>query len=73
MEVKHINENIISWKQFKKYFQQKYLFEYYYKKKMEEFFELKLGGMSMEEYERKFLELMRYVGFIKVKEKSIGF
>ena len=65
MEVNHINEKRISWKQFKKTFQQKYLHEHYYKKKMEEFFELKLGSMSMEEYERKLLGLLRYVGFIK--------
>jgi hypothetical protein len=32
---------------------------------MQEFFELKLGNMTMDEYDRKFLELLRYVGFIK--------
>jgi hypothetical protein len=32
---------------------------------MQEFFELKLGNMTMEEYEKKFLEILRYVGYIR--------
>jgi hypothetical protein len=32
---------------------------------MQDFFELKLGNMSMEGYKNKFLELFIYVGFIK--------
>ena len=32
---------------------------------MHEFFELKLGIMIIEEYDKKFLELLRYVDFIK--------
>jgi hypothetical protein len=32
---------------------------------MKDFFELKLGSMTMDEYERIFLELLRYVDFIK--------
>jgi hypothetical protein len=32
---------------------------------MKEFFELKLGNMTMEEYEKKFLKLIRYVSYIK--------
>jgi hypothetical protein len=31
---------------------------------MQEFFELRLGSMTMEEYEKKFLGLLKYVGFI---------
>jgi hypothetical protein len=39
---------------------------------MQELFELKLGNMTMDEYERKILELLRYVSFIideKVKNQ----
>ena len=43
----------------------KYLLEHYYDKNMEEFFEIKLGNMSMDEYENTFFELLRYGGFIK--------
>jgi hypothetical protein len=32
---------------------------------MKEFFELKLGNMSIHEYKRNFLELLKYVLFIK--------
>jgi hypothetical protein len=32
---------------------------------MKEFFELKLGKMTIDEYERRFLELLKYVPFIK--------
>jgi hypothetical protein len=32
---------------------------------MKEFFELKLRGMTIDEYERRFLELLKYVPFIK--------
>jgi hypothetical protein len=32
---------------------------------MKEFFELKLDNMTIDEYERRFLELLKYVPFIK--------
>jgi hypothetical protein len=32
---------------------------------MKEFFELNLGSMTIDEYERIFLELLKYVAFIK--------
>jgi hypothetical protein len=32
---------------------------------MKDFFELKLGSMNIDEYERRFLELLKYVSFIK--------
>jgi hypothetical protein len=38
---------------------------------MQEFFELKLGSMTMGEYEKKFLVLLKYVGFIKDEKVKI--
>jgi hypothetical protein len=32
---------------------------------MKEFFELKLGSMTIDEYEKMFLELLKYVSFMK--------
>jgi hypothetical protein len=32
---------------------------------MKDFFELKPGSMTIDEYERRFLELLKYVSFIK--------
>jgi hypothetical protein len=63
--VKHIKEKNVTWKEFKKYFENKYLTKRYYDNKMKDFFELKLGSMSIDEYERRFLEILKYVSFIK--------
>ena len=65
MQVKHIREKDVTWKEFKKHFEKKYLTKRYYDKKMKEFFELKLGSMTIDEYERRFLEFLKYVPFIK--------
>jgi hypothetical protein len=65
MQVQHIREKDITWKEFKRYFEKKYLTKRYYDRKMKEFFELKLGSMTIDEYERRFLELLNYVPFIK--------
>jgi hypothetical protein len=65
LQVKHPKEKNVSWKEFKKYFENKYLTKRYYDKKMKEFFEFKLGSMTIDEYERRFLELLKYVSFIK--------
>jgi hypothetical protein len=65
VQVQHIKEKNVTWKEFKKYFENKYLTKRYYDKKMKDFFELKLGSMTIDEYERRFLELLKYVPFIK--------
>lgn len=70
-QVKVINENKITWRQLKKYFQHKYLSGHYYDRKIQEFFELKLGNMTMEKYERFFWELLRYVDYIKNEKSKI--
>jgi hypothetical protein len=63
--VQQITKKDITWKEFKKYFKKKYLTKRYYDIKMKEFFELKLGSMSIDEYKQRFLELLKYVPFIK--------
>jgi hypothetical protein len=70
-QTKNLDEKRISWRQFKGYFQEKYLSEHYYERKMKEFFELKLGTMTMEEYEKWFFELLKYVDFIKDEKVKI--
>jgi hypothetical protein len=42
VQVQHIKEKNITWKEFKKHFENKYLTMRYYDRKMKEFFELKL-------------------------------
>ena len=65
MQVQHIQEKEVTWKEFKRYFEKKYLTKRYYDKKMKYFFELKLESMTIDEYERRFLEPLKYVSFIK--------
>jgi hypothetical protein len=69
--VQHIKEKNVTWKEFKNYFEKKYLTKIYYDRKMKEFFELKLGNITIDEYERRFLELLKYVPFIKDKTVKI--
>ena len=70
-QVKNISEKRITWRQFKKYFQHKYISDHYYDKKMQGFFELKLRSVTMEECENKFLELLRYVDYINDEKDKI--
>jgi hypothetical protein len=65
VQVQHIRENNVTWKEFRKHFEKKYLTKRYYAKKMKEFFELKLENMTIDKYERIFLEFFKYVSFIK--------
>ena len=60
-QVKKINDRKIVWKQFKKYFKQKYISNRYYDDKIKELHVLRLGQQTMGEYANKFLELLRYV------------
>jgi hypothetical protein len=65
VQVQHIVQKSVTWREFKKYFEKKYLTKRYYDKKMKEFFELKLGSGTIDEYEIRFLELLKHVSFIK--------
>jgi hypothetical protein len=65
VQVQHIKEKGVTWREFKNYFEKKYLTKRYHDKKMKELFELNLGGMTIDEYERRFLEQLKYVYFIK--------
>jgi hypothetical protein len=62
--VKGIHEDL-SWKQFEKYFKKKYMLEKYFDRKTKEFYELKLGQITIDEYINKFLVLIRYMPYIK--------
>jgi hypothetical protein len=73
MQVQHIKEKSVTWREIKNNFEKKYLTKIYYDKKMKEFFELKLGSVTIDEYERRFLELLKYVSFIKDETKFIEY
>jgi hypothetical protein len=63
--VKVIHEKDLSWKKFEKYFKKKYLSEKYFDGETKEFYELKLGQLTIDEYMNKFLEPMRCVPYTK--------
>ena len=48
-KIKVIKECYLTWKMFKKQFQRKYLLEQYYEEKAKEFYELRLGIMTVKE------------------------
>jgi hypothetical protein len=62
---KGIHEKELSWKQFEKYLNKKYLSEKYFDGKAKELSEFNIGQLTIDEYINKFLELMRYVPYIK--------
>jgi hypothetical protein len=71
VKMHHIREKNVTWKEFKKHFEKKYLTKRYYDKKMKELFEIKLGSMAIDEYEMIFVELKNYVSLIKYETVKI--
>jgi hypothetical protein len=47
------------------------LSEHRYERNMKEFFELKLGSMTMDEYDKRFFELLKHMDFIKYEKVKI--
>jgi hypothetical protein len=69
--VKGIHEEDLYWERFEKYFRKKYLSKKYFDEKTKEFYELKVGQLTIEEYVSRFLELLRYVPYIKVEKEKV--
>jgi len=59
--VRYIGIDDLSWHEFRRLFRKKYLSKRYYNIKAKEFYELKMGSMSDEEYMTMFMELLRYL------------
>ena len=66
--VKGIKEKNVNWSTFKRYFKNQFLSEQYYEEREKEFYEIKLGSMTMKDLNNKFLSLLRYVPYL-VDEK----
>ena len=47
--VKNVKEQYLTWRFFRKYFKRKFLSQQYYEERAKEFYELKLGSMSLKE------------------------
>lgn len=69
--VRDIGIEELSWHEFKRLFKKKYLSERYYDSKSKEFYELKMGLMTYEEYPTKLLELLRYVLYLKDEKTKV--
>jgi hypothetical protein len=69
--MKRIHEKDLSWQQCDKYFKKKYMSEKFFDGKTKEFYELKLGQLTIDEYINKFLELIRYVPYKKAEKVNM--
>jgi hypothetical protein len=68
---KGLKEKQMEWSDFKKYFKKQCLSKSYYERKMKEFYELQLGQMAMGDLINKFLELLRFVPYIREDKVKI--
>jgi hypothetical protein len=69
--VKGSHEEYLSWEWFEIYFRKKYLLEKYFNEKTNEFYELKLRQLTIEEYVNRFLELLWYIPYIKAEKEKV--
>jgi len=69
--VKCLRERRVSWKTFKMLSKKQYLSEQYFEGKAKEFYELKLGNMTMKDLCSKFLSLLRYVPYITGEKPKV--
>ena len=69
--MKGIHDEYLSWERSEKYFRKKYLSEKYFDEKSKEFYEHKLGQRTIEEYVSRFLELLRYIPYIKEEKEKV--
>jgi len=71
--VRGIIKEELTWSEFEKFFRNQYLSERYFDSKAKEFYKLRMGQILDEEYITKFLEMLRYMSYLKDgKEKSNG-
>lgn len=63
--VRGIKVEELSWHEFKRLFRKKYLSGRYYDGKAKEFYELKMGSMTDEEYMTKLMEFLRFMTYLK--------
>jgi len=69
--VKEIREEELIWDEFERLFKKKNLYERYYDDRSKEFYELHMGSMTDDEYTSRFLELLRYVPYLKDEKVKI--
>lgn len=66
-----IREEELIWDEFERCFKEIYLSERYYDDRAKEFYKLRMGSMKDDEYTSIFLELLRYVSYLKDEKVKI--
>ena len=66
-----IDEKIVTWEDFQVKFKNHYLNERYYDDKAQEFHELRLGQLTIDEFVTKFTNLLRYVPYILEEKEKV--
>ena len=61
----------IRWSKFHKTFQERYMSEWFFNRKVKEFHKLHMGSMTMEAFINRFLYLLHYVPYIKDEKVKI--
>lgn len=69
--VKGIWEDDFTWNEFESLFKKNYLSKRYFDDMAKEFYELKIGSMTDEEYTSRFLELLRYVPYLEEEKAKV--
>ena len=72
LKISHgLKKKNLEWAEFKRLFKKQYLSESYYERKTKIFYELRLGQMTMEDLINKFLDLLRFVPYIKEEKVKV--
>ena len=69
--VKGIHEEDLTWHASERLFKKKYLSERYYDDRAKEFYVFQMGSMTYDEYTSRFLELLRYVPYLKEEKAKV--
>eukprot|EP00253_Pinus_taeda_P016502 PITA_16502 len=69
--VKGVTEQNITWDNFQKFFNERYLTERFYDEKAREFHDLQLGQQTMDEFITRFTSLLGYVPYIREEKAKV--
>ena len=67
----HLTSLSVSWELFEERFNMKYLLTYYKEQQAGSFHALVQGNMTMEEYEAKFMQLVKYVPYLNSDDRQV--
>lgn len=69
--VKGIHEEYLTWHAFERLFKHNFLSNRYYYDKVKEFYELQMGSLTDDEYTNRFLELLRYMPYLREEKAKV--